>query len=91
MVVHEDLLIVHLLYWLTDKILKSQQAETWRFSFECVLCFSQGKFVPASPAVHTAVEAARKGMEFYSRLQTEDGHWAGDYGGPLFLLPGSAE
>lgn len=30
-----------------------------------------------------------KGMKFYSRLQTEDGHWAGDYGGPLFLLPGS--
>lgn len=22
------------------------------------------------------------------RLQAEDGHWAGDYGGPLFLLPG---
>lgn len=30
-----------------------------------------------------------KGMTFYSRLQAEDGHWAGDYGGPLFLLPGS--
>lgn len=27
-------------------------------------------------------------MDFYSRLQAEDGHWAGDYGGPLFLLPG---
>ncbi|XP_053483287.1 lanosterol synthase isoform X1 [Ictalurus furcatus] len=46
------------------------------------------KFVPASPAAHTAVEAAQKGMEFYSHLQAEDGHWAGDYGGPLFLLPG---
>ncbi|MCI4378646.1 hypothetical protein PGIGA_G00218170 [Pangasianodon gigas] len=46
------------------------------------------KFVPASPAAHTAVEAAQKGMEFYSFLQAEDGHWAGDYGGPLFLLPG---
>ena len=21
-------------------------------------------------------------------LQTEDGHWAGDYGGPHFLMPG---
>ena len=21
-------------------------------------------------------------------LQCEDGHWAGDYGGPMFLLPG---
>uniref|UniRef100_A0A669AWK7 Lanosterol synthase (2,3-oxidosqualene-lanosterol cyclase) n=1 Tax=Oreochromis niloticus TaxID=8128 RepID=A0A669AWK7_ORENI len=27
-------------------------------------------------------------MHFYSQLQAEDGHWAGDYGGPLFLLPG---
>uniref|UniRef100_A0AAR2LUY4 Terpene cyclase/mutase family member n=1 Tax=Pygocentrus nattereri TaxID=42514 RepID=A0AAR2LUY4_PYGNA len=32
--------------------------------------------------------AALKGMDFYSQLQAEDGHWAGDYGGPLFLLPG---
>uniref|UniRef100_A0A8B9S7C7 Terpene cyclase/mutase family member n=1 Tax=Apteryx owenii TaxID=8824 RepID=A0A8B9S7C7_APTOW len=27
-------------------------------------------------------------MRFYAGLQAEDGHWAGDYGGPLFLLPG---
>uniref|UniRef100_A0A7N9ALV6 Terpene cyclase/mutase family member n=1 Tax=Mastacembelus armatus TaxID=205130 RepID=A0A7N9ALV6_9TELE len=27
-------------------------------------------------------------MHFYGHLQAEDGHWAGDYGGPLFLLPG---
>ncbi|XP_075463510.1 lanosterol synthase isoform X2 [Ascaphus truei] len=27
-------------------------------------------------------------MKFYAALQAEDGHWAGDYGGPLFLLPG---
>ncbi|XP_074045989.1 lanosterol synthase isoform X2 [Macrotis lagotis] len=27
-------------------------------------------------------------MKFYSQLQAEDGHWPGDYGGPLFLLPG---
>uniref|UniRef100_A0A3B3CQ52 Lanosterol synthase (2,3-oxidosqualene-lanosterol cyclase) n=1 Tax=Oryzias melastigma TaxID=30732 RepID=A0A3B3CQ52_ORYME len=27
-------------------------------------------------------------MHFYSLLQAEDGHWGGDYGGPLFLLPG---
>ncbi|XP_033965761.1 lanosterol synthase-like [Pseudochaenichthys georgianus] len=46
------------------------------------------QFVSESPAAHTAVEAALKGMHFYSQLQAEDGHWAGDYGGPLFLLPG---
>ncbi|XP_034042756.1 lanosterol synthase isoform X2 [Thalassophryne amazonica] len=46
------------------------------------------RFVSASPPAHTAVEAALKGAHFYSHLQSEDGHWAGDYGGPLFLLPG---
>lgn len=48
----------------------------------------QSKFVSDSPAAQSAVEAALKGMSFYSHLQAEDGHWAGDYGGPLFLLPG---
>ncbi|KAL5769098.1 hypothetical protein ACOSQ2_015881 [Xanthoceras sorbifolium] len=29
-----------------------------------------------------------RALRFYSTLQTEDGFWPGDYGGPLFLLPG---
>ncbi|NOT10331.1 MAG: terpene cyclase/mutase family protein [Methylococcaceae bacterium] len=33
-------------------------------------------------------DALIKGMNYYSYLQCEDGHWPGDYGGPLFLLPG---
>ena len=40
-------------------------------------------FVPS-----TAGEAATKGLSFYQMLQCEDGHWAGDYGGPMFLMPG---
>ena len=28
-------------------------------------------------------------MTFYSKLQAEDGHWTGDYGGPLFLMAGT--
>lgn len=32
--------------------------------------------------------AARQGFQFYQQLQAQDGHWPGDYGGPLFLLPG---
>ena len=36
----------------------------------------------------TAMEAAKRGIAFYSLLQSTDGHWAGDYGGPHFLLPG---
>ena len=34
-------------------------------------------------------EAATNGMIFYSKLQAEDGHWTGDYGGPLFLMAGT--
>ncbi|XP_006204996.1 lanosterol synthase isoform X1 [Vicugna pacos] len=40
------------------------------------------------PKAHTACEGALNGMTFFAGLQAEDGHWAGDYGGPLFLLPG---
>ena len=36
----------------------------------------------------TVMEAAQRGVAFYSMLQTSDGHWAGDYGGPHFLMPG---
>ena len=32
--------------------------------------------------------AASLGIEFYRHTQTEDGHFAGDYSGPMFLLPG---
>ncbi|MDP3903196.1 MAG: hypothetical protein Q8Q40_04395, partial [Methylococcaceae bacterium] len=33
-------------------------------------------------------DALVKGINYFSCLQSEDGHWPGDYGGPLFLLPG---
>lgn len=36
----------------------------------------------------SVMEAAKRGIAFYSMLQTPDGHFAGDYGGPHFLLPG---
>ncbi|XP_076460564.1 lanosterol synthase-like isoform X2 [Babylonia areolata] len=47
-----------------------------------------GDLAPALPRAQTAKEAASNGMSFQSQLQAEDGHWAGDYGGPLFLMPG---
>uniref|UniRef100_A0A8C6THF0 Terpene cyclase/mutase family member n=1 Tax=Neogobius melanostomus TaxID=47308 RepID=A0A8C6THF0_9GOBI len=72
--------------------------QTWRFSegeereqsmLEThSLGLDTSKFVPDSAAALTAVDSALKGMNFYKHLQAEDGHWAGDYGGPLFLLPG---
>ncbi|KAL8149707.1 cycloartenol Synthase [Apium graveolens] len=30
----------------------------------------------------------RRALKFHSTLQGSDGHWPGDYGGPMFLLPG---
>ena len=36
----------------------------------------------------SASESAEKAFAFYSQLQTEHGHFPGDYGGPHFLLPG---
>jgi lanosterol synthase len=27
-------------------------------------------------------------MQYYQMIQCDDGHWAGDYGGPMFLMPG---
>lgn len=36
----------------------------------------------------TVQEAAHKAAHFYSMLQCDDGHWAADYGGPHFLMPG---
>jgi cycloartenol synthase len=44
----------------------------------------------AREAVPRAVvdRAMRAGIDFYQGLQDTDGHWASDYGGPMFLVPG---
>ena len=34
------------------------------------------------------MEAAKNGYAFLKQLQSHDGHWPGEYGGPMFLLPG---
>ena len=48
----------------------------------------QSDEAPPLPPPKTLSEALLNGMRFYAKLQTEDGHWSGDYGGPLFLMAG---
>jgi cycloartenol synthase len=50
---------------------------------------------PPGPGRDAADEASttaalHAGATFYATLQAPDGHWPGDYGGPLFLFPGLA-
>ncbi len=37
-----------------------------------------------SARIHATIRLAQENLR---RLQAEDGHWPGDYGGPMFLLP----
>mmetsp|Transcript_17053 Transcript_17053/g.23413 ORF Transcript_17053/g.23413 Transcript_17053/m.23413 type:complete len:914 (+) Transcript_17053:394-3135(+) len=65
-----------------DQIFRAQQIRNY---------ISSGQKPPSTTTdntPHTPIEAAKKAIHFYSMLQTEDGHWAGDYGGPHFLMPG---
>lgn len=48
----------------------------------------EGKQSFREPLKRQAFLTALKGWNFYQTLQAEEGHWPGDYGGPLFLLPG---
>jgi squalene/oxidosqualene cyclase-like protein len=42
----------------------------------------------ASPVFPSPAASAEAAAKFYATIQTADGHWSGDYGGPMFLLPG---
>ncbi|CAM9090050.1 unnamed protein product, partial [Ectocarpus fasciculatus] len=61
----------------SDKILRRGLIDAWK-----------GPKPDLTSQPETAEDAASKGIQFYQMIQCEDGHWAGDYGGPNFLLPG---
>ncbi|KAI3888347.1 hypothetical protein MKX03_003099 [Papaver bracteatum] len=58
---------------------------------------NKGKFDLSIPPVkisdqeevtyEAATTALRRAVRFYSTIQTEDGHWAGEMGGPMFFTP----
>jgi hypothetical protein len=58
-----------------DKVFRNFMLESW-----------QGEVPDDTFTPETAREAAAKGLGFYQMLQCDDGHWAGDYGGPMFLM-----
>lgn len=43
---------------------------------------------PSEPSQRPELAAVARGARFLTSLQRADGHWPGDYGGPLFLMPG---
>jgi lanosterol synthase len=58
--------------------------------FTVLIYFSSNFFqrLPDLPKAKDPLSAARNGYNFYKHLQSHDGHWPGEYGGPMFLLPG---
>ncbi|KAJ2006111.1 hypothetical protein GGI02_001215 [Coemansia sp. RSA 2322] len=44
--------------------------------------------MPDQPRATRPMQAARNGWAFFKKLQTDDGHWAGAYDGPLFVTCG---
>ncbi|KAL6134824.1 hypothetical protein ACLB2K_067052 [Fragaria x ananassa] len=55
----------------------------------CVTNLPQLKVKDAEEVTEEVVTTTlRRAIDFYSTIQAYDGHWPGDYGGPMFLLPG---
>ncbi len=65
-----------------DKVFRSAALES---NFQP---FSGEAPVLTNPDQQKLADSIIKGINYFASLQSADGHWAGDYGGPLFLLPG---
>ncbi|KAE8228592.1 hypothetical protein CF326_g6472 [Tilletia indica] len=65
-----------------------EEAARWPQSDEDKYWTGLKTSAPALTPAKSALQAARNGWSFYSLLQSPDGHFAGEYGGPMFLLPG---
>ncbi|KAF9048266.1 terpene synthase [Hymenopellis radicata] len=73
----------------TWKYLKSdQEANEWPQTTLDKFWLGLPTNLPELPKARDPLEAAQNGYTFYKQLQAHDGHWPGEYGGPMFLLPG---
>lgn len=49
----------------------------------------QVKIESANDITEEAIQTTlTRAVRFYATIQAHDGHWPGDYGGPMFLMPG---
>lgn len=49
----------------------------------------QVKIESANDITEEAIQTTMiRAVRFYGTIQAHDGHWPGDYAGPMFLLPG---
>uniref|UniRef100_A0A448YVA5 Terpene cyclase/mutase family member n=1 Tax=Pseudo-nitzschia multistriata TaxID=183589 RepID=A0A448YVA5_9STRA len=80
-----------------DQIFRAQQIRNYLRDYEKKTKLAKSgdsnEILPSPPpdmssSPTTIEECCRKAVQFYNMLVCEDGHWAADYGGPHFLLPG---
>lgn len=67
----------------SDELLRMQSASKRRGSVTPSR-IAKGK----QPTDEQCKDSVRSAMLLYETLQQDDGHWPGDYGGPMFLMPG---
>ena len=72
----------------SDELLRLQAAERIKGAAVRISKDPSVLGAPGPVALSQVEHQIRGGMKYYSCLQQVDGHWAGDYGGPMFLMPG---
>ncbi|KAF7309636.1 Terpene cyclase/mutase family member [Mycena indigotica] len=65
-----------------------EEAENWPQNLVDKFWLGLDLACPTLPRAKNPLEAAQNGFAFYKNLQSHDGHFPGEYGGPMFLLPG---
>ncbi|KAF1346147.1 squalene/oxidosqualene cyclase [Delphinella strobiligena] len=68
--------------------LSEEQAKEWPQTIADKYHVGLPTGLPELPRAKTPLDAARNGLEFFSKLQLPPGNWACEYGGPMFLIPG---
>ncbi|KAG6239360.1 hypothetical protein E4U24_006099 [Claviceps purpurea] len=65
-----------------------KEAKDWPQSYAEKYFVGLSLDLPALPRAKTPLDAAGNALHFFEKLQQPSGHWACEYGGPMFLLAG---